>query len=213
MGREPLLLFDEPKANAQLGCVTVSGPCNTLGTGNGVSTYNGTARHPSIFQGAQNGPNSVTFYGVPLDPPGTNSTRIIRATNIRANANQLSAAGALTVPITGSISFSNLNIPPVTLATTQPGVLLGTPVTGSLNWCPSENGGQIVTASGGPAHSVCILERVLHNLSRWRRRKAGSFQTSLQGSRPTSEGLTPGRGCRRPLPTICFYDYSWRWKC
>jgi uncharacterized protein (TIGR03437 family) len=160
---DALLIIDDPGGSAhpttpQLGCNTLfaggatpaPGQCNYIqGTGTGSGTYNGTPSHPNIYQGAQSGPNSVTFYGVPIDPPGTGELRMIRATNIRANANQVSYGGAPTVPITGAISFSNPLVtvanPPVTVAVAQPGVAVGTPVTGSFNWCPSQNGGQIVT--------------------------------------------------------------------
>jgi uncharacterized protein (TIGR03437 family) len=146
---EALLLIDEPGPNVpQLACVpSLVGQCNVLlGTGNGVGTYNGTAGRANVYQGTQNGPDSVVFYGVAFDPPGTDSFRILRATNIRGNASQLGAAGPSTTPITGSISFgSNLATmtgSAVTLAVAQPGVLGGTPVTGSFSSC---NGGPIAT--------------------------------------------------------------------
>jgi hypothetical protein len=39
----------------------------------------------NVFQGVVSG-NSVTFVGIPIDPPGTTSNRIYRITNVRANA-------------------------------------------------------------------------------------------------------------------------------
>jgi len=41
---------------------------------------------PNIYQGRLDAPNSVTFPGVPFDPPGTNGVRTIRITNIRIDA-------------------------------------------------------------------------------------------------------------------------------
>jgi hypothetical protein len=41
--------------------------------------------NPNVFQGTVSG-NSVTFVGIPIDPPGTSANRIYRITNIRANA-------------------------------------------------------------------------------------------------------------------------------
>jgi hypothetical protein len=41
--------------------------------------------NPNVYQGAVSG-NSVTFVGVPIDPPGTQNSRIYRITNVRANA-------------------------------------------------------------------------------------------------------------------------------
>jgi hypothetical protein len=52
----------------------------TVGVGGCVSWTN-----PNVFQGSVSG-NSVTFIGIPIDPPGTQGTRIYRITNVRANA-------------------------------------------------------------------------------------------------------------------------------
>jgi len=52
-------------------------PC-TIGTG-------GCVINPNVFQGSVSG-NSVTFIGIPIDPPGTQTNRIYRITNLRANA-------------------------------------------------------------------------------------------------------------------------------
>jgi len=57
---------------------------------------------PNVFQGRlgalqnPNQYNAVTFWGVPLDPPGTAIGRTIRITNIRANANQLGVSSTFT---------------------------------------------------------------------------------------------------------------------
>ncbi|MGA2211689.1 MAG: hypothetical protein ABSH31_00325 [Bryobacteraceae bacterium] len=80
-------------------CLTVT----SLGAGFGAAgSYNGSPGHPNIFQGILNGGFSqVNWQGVPIDAPGTTVTRIIRITNVRANASQL--AGGTTsslIPIT-----------------------------------------------------------------------------------------------------------------
>jgi len=50
--------------------------------------------HPNVFQGRLGQTaNTVVFHGVPLDPPGT-TTRILRFTNIRVNANGAGIAQA-----------------------------------------------------------------------------------------------------------------------
>lgn len=77
---------------------------------------------PNVFQGRQAPSsilgsitqNSIAFLGVPLDPPGTTTTRSLRFTNVRANANQLGVASSLTgfsaismsVSISGSTSVA-----------------------------------------------------------------------------------------------------------
>jgi uncharacterized protein (TIGR03437 family) len=98
---EALLLIDEPKPGAQLGCAA---SCAVDGDGTGSSTYNGLAGHFNIFQGTQDGPNSLVFNDVPFDPPGANSL-VLRFVNLRGNANQLGFSG-LEAQITASTSLS-----------------------------------------------------------------------------------------------------------
>jgi len=112
---EALLLIDEPfpsvnpvPANStpnpgqtvgQLGCLADNNTnCAIISTGAGVGmagSYNGTAGHYNIFQGIQNGVNAIAWTGVPIDAPGTAGTRVIRITNIRANAFQLGVSSTL----------------------------------------------------------------------------------------------------------------------
>ena len=78
-------------ANNNTNCAIVS-----VGAGLGaVGSYNGTAGHFNIFQGVQNGVNAIAWTGVPIDAPGTAGTRMIRITNIRANAFQLGVSSTL----------------------------------------------------------------------------------------------------------------------
>jgi len=90
---EVLMLMDEPHSPANLAVPLVPcdaagvtlGICTILGTGSGAGTYNGTAGRPNVFQARLTGVNQVTFFGVPIDPPGTSGHRIIRITNLRGN--------------------------------------------------------------------------------------------------------------------------------
>ena len=86
-GSEALLLIDEPGSSAnplQQLCGSLSG-CPVPGTGGVGEPFSGAdVTRPNIFQGIVSG-NSVTFFGIPIDPPGTGS-RSYRITNIRANA-------------------------------------------------------------------------------------------------------------------------------
>ncbi|MDP9113413.1 MAG: hypothetical protein M3O20_07000 [Acidobacteriota bacterium] len=109
---EALLLIDEPglgaAGNPLLNCGAAGAPfdptagvgvCTVSGTG-GVSTYNGTAGHPNVFQGRQvTGSNNqiIQFIGVPLD----GGTHTLRITNLRANAVFLSG---------GRITNSNFGV-------------------------------------------------------------------------------------------------------
>jgi hypothetical protein len=91
---------------------TVSGTNNLNGTN--VANFNsyGCGR-PNVFQGrlgtAQNvGQNSIiVFAGVPFDPPGTQTTRTLRITNVRADAEFLGVTSTFTQQsILMSVSFS-----------------------------------------------------------------------------------------------------------
>ncbi len=59
-------------------------PLGTNPSVGGSATYRGNA-----YQARYSGNNSLIWQGVPIDPPGTNSTRVFRMTNIRVNATQL----------------------------------------------------------------------------------------------------------------------------
>ena len=112
-----------------------------------ASTY--ACGHPNVFQGRQGSsffaagfPNtSVTFAGVPIDPPGSVGHRIIRITNIRVNATAQGFGSSAPSPITLTISINGntsmgINNPLQTVAYVQPG--LGCPEYGTN--CTSGNG-------------------------------------------------------------------------
>jgi len=121
---EALLLIDEPyptvpyptngtkdvtnPATPQLACLANNNTnCaeTSLGVGIGAAgSYNGTAGHYNIFQGSQQGANSISWSGVPIDAPGTAGTRVIRITNIRADVTTL-AVGSTLIPTTVSESI------------------------------------------------------------------------------------------------------------
>jgi len=96
--------------------VTGIGPCAVPSTNCVIN--------PNVFQGSVSG-NSVTFIGIPIDPPGTQSSRIYRITNIRANATipapggsgtpgqiiALISATPATNPVSGTTSSFAINNP------------------------------------------------------------------------------------------------------
>jgi len=106
---EALLLVDEPVTTAMIGGGAA---------GCGTSCLGGAATNPNVFQGVLTGPNRVTFYGVPINPPGTTATRIFRITNIRVNANAFGVTSGLAAPnqilaytsISGSTSLPVTNL-------------------------------------------------------------------------------------------------------
>jgi hypothetical protein len=118
---ESLLLIDDPQSSATAqvagygtGATQVACTFNTNLNGcaafpnvkGGIPVMSNTSAGPdapttgapNIYQGVAVG-NSLTFFGVPVIPPGTNSTRTFRVTNVRVNAN--SASGQ----IFGSVSL------------------------------------------------------------------------------------------------------------
>ena len=135
----------------QLACQALNSTnCAILGVGpNGVSgavgstspgpignngPYSGNPGHYNIFQGFQNGVNSVAWLGVPIDAPGTNgqnqlNTRVIRITNVRANACLLGVSSTLIptqivmyIAVNGSQQVT-INNPQQTVAFIQPGLV------------------------------------------------------------------------------------------
>jgi len=124
-----------------------SGPgvCSIFSDGNPATTYNGVPNKfgtgtcgggggapaansfgcgsPNVFQARQGSPfnagliNNISWLGVPVDPPGTGTTRTLRFTNIRGNANQDQIASTfIQVPITAQVAINgstafNINIP------------------------------------------------------------------------------------------------------
>lgn len=139
---EALLMIDEP-TDAQQRICTVSQQ-NSGGCGVNVRpwdpqnvykpydvTTNGTTTpyYPyNMFQGRVATVSSVAFLGVPIDAPGTSFTRVIRITNIRANANQLGVSSTLVptqiiayISATGTTSVP-INNPQQTVAWVQQGL-------------------------------------------------------------------------------------------
>ena len=145
---EALLLVDEPNTTAN-GARTASYPIlacgqNTgsvkapyvsgnagvctikaTGTGGGVNgtTYNGTNRHPNVFQGRLvpgSGGSQIQFVGVPFDPPAANDALTFRITNIRINAAALTGGllgstptyvyAQTAITTSSNVTLSNANV-------------------------------------------------------------------------------------------------------
>ena len=139
---EALLMIDEPHSTSNptvplLACGDANtneltninpGVCTLSGTGNGAGVYNGTAGRPNVFQGRLNGVNSIIWPGIPIDAPGTTPARVIRITNVRANAYQLGVSSSLVptqIYMYISVSGSNqlpLTNPTQTVAFVSPGL-------------------------------------------------------------------------------------------
>jgi hypothetical protein len=185
---DALLLIDEPfpttvnalgtinrptNSPAQVMCEASSSPastsaCNYLaGTGGGAY---GSTTSPYVQAGAstvyvarQAAANQVTWLGVPIDAPGTTGQRIVRLTNVRANACQLGLSSTLIptqivgfVAINGS-QFITINNPQQTLAYIQQG-LVTSAAGGSGAQCNNLNTGFFGSSGGVAEFSVRVTE-------------------------------------------------------
>jgi len=138
-GSEAMLLIDEPAPAIQSTCLAPGNCTLTSANGNGTGNYVGGGRF-NVYQAVQSGANSVTWLGVPVDPPGTAGNRIIRLANVRANANQLGVSSTLiptsinmfiSISGTGSLALTN---PQLTVAFVQPGMTFSA-TGGNYNQC------------------------------------------------------------------------------
>ena len=126
----------------------------------------------NIFQGVVSG-NSVTFFGIPILPPSsTGVSRVFRITNIRANANGVTAGGPTPGSVVASISISGSTSLPITNSTLTTGfVQQGLSPTGTLlrNGSNTGNGsgngtsfnqctGVSITSTSSTASSIGVLQ-------------------------------------------------------
>jgi hypothetical protein len=164
---------------------TESGPgvCSIVSDGNPATTYNGVPNKngtaapcnvfgcgsPNVFQGRQGNPfntgliNNISFLNVPFDPPGTGTSRTLRFTNIRGNANQDQIASTfIQVPITAQVAINGnqsfgINVPAQgqVVAFVQRG-LITTVIKTRLDFvqCNTENGA-LAAGRGGTVTVNC----------------------------------------------------------
>lgn len=190
---EALLLVDEPAANNQFPCTQTT--CQNIA---GVALGPGQGQSRNVFQGQLSQPNSIVWPAVPIDPPGPSTTRIIRITNIRANASAPAATGppptSITefVAVTGSQSVALTN-PTQTVAFLQPGLAFavrtaadsatGVPVTLS----GTANTNFPMSFNAAPTFNVKFTEGFATS---FRKRTAGSAATNPAG---VADQNTPGQ--------------------
>jgi len=127
---------------------------------------------PNVFQGRQGNPfntgliNNISFLGVPIDPPGTSTTRILRFTNIRGNATQDAVASTfIQVPITAQVAINgatafSINVPAQgqVVAYVQNGLIVSTPISrvaSAFLQCNTENGKLFNGTATAPGTTSC----------------------------------------------------------
>jgi hypothetical protein len=124
-----------------VGTSTVAGSLNSVPVSSNPSTTAGAcsggtagtcAPGANVFQGVVQG-NQVTFFGIPVLAPSTQGSRVYRITNIRVNANGITAGGPTPGQVTASISISSSTALSITNSTLTVGfVLQGLSPTGTL---------------------------------------------------------------------------------
>jgi hypothetical protein len=160
-----------PAGSPQQVLCTVNGQgnsCPLTGTFVGVPspspydpTFDSESHHAvNVFTGQQNSASSVVFLGVPIDAPGTAGQRVIRITNVRANAFQLGVSSTLIptqitmyIAVNGSQQVT-INNPTQTVAFIQIGLVTASNSTSFLQ-CNSNNTG-LVGGSGSPGPDFYI---------------------------------------------------------
>jgi hypothetical protein len=86
----------------QILCTAMGGTCGETGTGGRPSPYQ---TQPNVFVGLQPYSNGLEWT-IPIDAPGTTGVRIIRITNVRANAAELGGGGIIPTTITAILGAS-----------------------------------------------------------------------------------------------------------
>jgi len=206
---EALLMIDEPGPSAQRYCST-NGGCSTLGVGtttgsdsvaDGVDYDAVESQVKNVYQGRQSGANSIVWLGVPIDPPGTNATRIIRITNVRANANQLGVSSTLIptqivmfISVTGTTSVP-INNPQQTVAFIQPGLTFGIrQAVSSYLQCVSFNSSAASDSSKALSSGLGTIVRFTEGFASAFKRRNAASQDSINwdvSPTPVSQN-TPG---------------------
>jgi len=206
---EALLMIDEPSAAAQRYC-SVNGGCAITGVGAAAGSdgfadgvdydeTSGTGTVPNVYQGRNAGANSIVWLGVPIDPPGTNATRVIRITNIRANANQLGVSSTLIptqivmfISVTGTTSVP-INNPQQTVAFIQPGLSFSTrQAVNSYLQCVSFNSAAATDSSKALVNGMGTVVRFSEGFaSAFKRRNAAAYVDGDTSPTPVDQNV-PG---------------------
>jgi hypothetical protein len=206
---EALLMIDEPHSTSNptvplFACGDANsaeftginpGVCQIVGTGTGIGVYSGAtavtipattpflAARPNVWQGRQNSASSVTWSGIPIDAPGTQTTRVIRITNVRANANQLGVSSTLVptqitmyISVTGSNQLP-INNPTQTVAFIQPGLVTAVFNANNYLQCQSNN----AAVANGSSFSGAVADFIV--------RMREGFQSSFKRKNWNSTGI------------------------
>jgi hypothetical protein len=209
---EALILIDDPLPANQNLCPSLNG-CPITGVGGtgvnfkNVSPLNNTSVY-NVFQARNAGTASLSWLGVPIDPPGTTGTRTIRITNVRANASQLGTSSTL-IPtqITMFISVTPpqslpINNPQQTVAFVSPGLTFslrtadnaGTTAGVTFLQCVSNNTGIAADNTAALTASTAVGLNGVSFLARFAEGFASSFKKrNVTGIVPSAD-VSPAPG-------------------
>ncbi|HTT64479.1 MAG TPA: hypothetical protein VMG35_21655 [Bryobacteraceae bacterium] len=106
-GLDALLLVDDPNSTQQDVCTSPTNGLNCQVDGDGGMTFKNPEKY-NVFQGISGGPgtNSITFLGVPVDPPAT-GVRTYRITNVRIQGPSIPAGQFGLTPVYAYVSSSS----------------------------------------------------------------------------------------------------------
>jgi len=185
--------------NYLLGTYTTGNPNTAYGGANSPylqanqtaqNNFAGEYTASTIYEARQFSVSAVEWDGIPIDPPGTTGVRIVRLTNVRANACQLGLSSTL-IPtqIVGFIGvvggqFFTINNPQQTLAFINIGLVAAGQNTG-LQQCNNLNtggggiGGNFFAGSG---NGIAVTNvNVREGFAQSFKRQAYSPDTSISG--------------------------------
>jgi uncharacterized protein (TIGR03437 family) len=85
IGSDAVITVNEPNLELQFPCTTTSGTCSNV---QGVGLGPGPSQNKNVFQGffstpIPSSPNTIQFLGIPVNPPGTGQTYVLRITGLR----------------------------------------------------------------------------------------------------------------------------------
>jgi hypothetical protein len=179
---DALLIINDPGPGFQNLCpATINNSCatqvNGTGAGGGKGVANGlgaiqyTGSVPNVYQGILTAANTITFFNVPIDAPGTAvpaPTLTLRVTDVRANASALGApTGFSSTSITEFISTSagfTISNPSQTVGNVLTG-LVSKVVNGTSTSVSGSVVGSIAYPSGGPPNLTQCASNSLSSTS------------------------------------------------
>jgi len=212
---EALLLIDDPAPANQNPCTSTAG-CSHKGTGTGLpyatagpdgtpASEGGPIAVRNVYQARYAAANSLVWLGVPVDPPGTTATRILRIKNVRANANQLGVSSTL-VP-TQIVMFVSIS-GETSVAVNNPQQIVGYVLPGlSVSWrnaCSTDS-----LAGAGASYLQCVSVNsslagdptASFSTTAFRIRFSEGFATSFKKRNVATTPTTPTATAAQAAPT------------